>query len=156
MIFATVGTQLAFPRLMSALNSIANDLDERIVAQVGDDAGHYPALETHAALAPAEFDAAFSGARVVVAHAGVGTILNARKIGKPLVIMPRRHSLGEHRNDHQMATAREVADLPGIHVAWDEADLARWLAEPNLTAASAGRSENLAMLIGTIRSFIEG
>ena len=47
----------------------------------------------------------------IVAHAGMGTILTALEIGKPLLVMPRRAALGEHRNDHQLATARRFADL---------------------------------------------
>ena len=155
MIFATVGTQLAFPRLMAALNELAPALGERIVAQIGDDQGSYPAIETHSSLAPAMFDRLFSEARVVVAHAGIGTILNARKLGKPLVLMPRRFSLGEHRNDHQLATARHVETVPGVHIAREVDDLRRLLETPDLEAPTYCVSENLDMLIGTVRRFIE-
>ena len=62
-------------------------------------------------------------ADAVVAHAGIGTILGALELGKPTVVMPRRAALGEHRNDHQLATARRFSG-PGIAVALDEHELA--------------------------------
>lgn len=53
--------------------------------------------------------------------------MTAMGYGKPILIMPRRASLGEHRNDHQLATTRWMAERPGVSVAWDESQVARWL-----------------------------
>ena len=70
----------------------------------------------------------------IVAHAGMGTILTALELGKPLLIMPRRAALGEHRNDHQLATAERFAAVDGVKVAFDETEFALKLDELNLTA----------------------
>lgn len=156
MIFATVGTQLPFPRLIDALNSLATTLDEEIVAQVGASTGDWPHIDARATMAPADYEATFQAARVVVAHAGIGSILSARKIGKPLVLVPRRYSLGEHRNDHQLSTARQVADLPGMYVAWETASLAKWLATPDLTPARTAQSPSHTALLSRIGAFIDG
>lgn len=154
MILATVGTQLPFPRLMRALETLAAELDEPVIAQTGPDPARYPALDQRETLAPAEFSTLFQEARVIVAHAGMGTILSARRWHKPLVILPRRHDLGEHRNDHQLATARHVADLPGIHVAWEDADLAPLLRRRDLPPADETPGPARAALIGRLREFI--
>lgn len=156
MIFATVGTQLPFARLIDALNALAPELGEEVVAQTGPSEGAWPHLDLRTTLAPAEFEALFTAARVVVAHAGIGTILSAKRYGKPLVILPRRHALGEHRNDHQLATARQVEALPGIHVAWEAADLEPLLARPDLTPASDAPSPSHAALIAKLQAFIGG
>ncbi len=37
--------------------------------------------------------------------------------------MPREHQRGEHRNDHQMATAKRFCSTPGIHVCWNDQEL---------------------------------
>ena len=159
MIFVTVGTQLAFPRLMDAMECWAACTDERVVAQTGPDKragqGAWSHLEVQGHLAPARFDALFAAARVVVAHAGIGTILSARRHARPLVILPRRHALGEHRNDHQMATARAVADLPGVHVAWEAAEIAPLLSCPDLAPAGAGKSPAREALIARLAAFID-
>jgi UDP-N-acetylglucosamine transferase subunit ALG13 len=71
-------------------------------------------------LAPGEFSRRLSQARVIVAHAGMGTILSALKSEKPILVMPRRAALGEQRNDHQLATARHLWTLGKVNVAMDD------------------------------------
>ncbi len=159
MIFATVGTQLPFPRLIDTLNGLAKDIDEKIVAQVGTtetdtSASSWRNLDLRPTLTPDEFGTLFQNARVIVAHAGIGTILSAKRWGKPLIILPRRHALGEHRNDHQLATAQQVQSLTGIHVAWEASDLAALLAQPDLACATQDQSPSHAALIGKLRDFI--
>lgn len=117
MIFATVGTQLPFPRLMEYLEEIGSDVGEPIVAQTCDADRRYANIESHAHLAPEEYSQMFRNASCVVAHAGIGTILTARKLAKPLILVPRRAALGEHRNDHQLATARQLATRLGLKIA---------------------------------------
>lgn len=154
MIFATVGTQLPFPRLFSALNALAPDLGEEVIAQTGPNAGNWSNLNMRERLAPSDFEQFFSSARIVVAHAGIGTILSAKRHGRPLVILPRRYKLGEHRNDHQLATARQVEKLPGIHVAWETDGLAPLLKTPGLAAATEAQSPSHAALIARLQEFI--
>lgn len=162
MIFATVGTQLPFSRLILALADLSTQTTEEIIAQTGsseqDDIPPQPNLSLRKQMTPVEFEAAFVKARVVVGHAGIGTILSARKLGKPLVILPRRHSLGEHRNDHQLATAVQVAKLPGVHVAWQTEDLAPILLQADLEPPQpyTGQTPGQAALIARLGSFIQG
>lgn len=155
MILATVGTQLPYPRLIRALDRLATEIDEPIIAQTGPDPRPYPNLDLSLYLTPSAFRALVSEARLIVAHAGVGTILTARDFGKPLVLLPRRHAEGEHRNDHQMATAREVARHPGIHVAWEASDLARLLTRRDLSLPGPGGTSR-PQLVRRIREFIDG
>ena len=117
MIFVTVGSQLPFGRLIDAMDGLAAVLDEDIVAQTGQ-IGPWQNLSTVTNLAPDAFAELFMAARVVVAHAGIGTVLSAERYRIPLILVPRRHILGEHRNDHQMATARALEGRTGIYVAW--------------------------------------
>jgi len=54
----------------------------------------------------------------------MGSIVTAMEFGKPIVIMPRDHERGEHRNGHQMATAQRFMDTPGVYVAMNKQQLA--------------------------------
>ena len=47
-------------------------------------------------------------ARVVVCHAGVGSIMLARRCGKRPIVVPRRLHLGEAVDDHQLPIARRL------------------------------------------------
>jgi UDP-N-acetylglucosamine transferase subunit ALG13 len=152
-ILVTTGTQLPFPRLVAAMDRLAPVLGERVVAQVGPDAGNYANLETHARLDPETFEALFREARLVVAHAGIGTVLAACRHGKPLVLMPRRHSLGEHRNDHQMATAEALRGRVGLYLARDEDELAEHLTRRGTLAPMR---EELGPAADALNGFIAG
>lgn len=121
MIFATVGTQLPFPRLLDALNSIAPALPP-ILAQTGSDTT-WENLTCREHLSPQAFDAAISACDLVVSHAGMGTLLKARAAGKPCVLVPRRAALREHRNDHQIDGAMALEGRQGIFVAWNCSEL---------------------------------
>ena len=155
MIFATTGTQLPFPRLVRALDAWAGAGKEPVVAQIGPDPGPYPHLEVHATLPPARFDALFAAARVVVAHAGIGSILSARAHDRPLILVPRRAELGEHRNDHQTATARRLAGRAGLRIVWDPADLPAALAYPP-PPPTAGDAAPLEALRRHLAALIDG
>jgi UDP-N-acetylglucosamine transferase subunit ALG13 len=123
MILVTVGMQLGFDRLIAAMDRIAPELGLPVIAQTGS--GNYRAtnLDVRPRIAPGEFEHLVRSARLIVSHAGIGTVLTASRCERPVVLMPRRADLGEHRNDHQMATARSLADRPGILVAMDESEL---------------------------------
>ncbi|MEL6218865.1 MAG: glycosyltransferase [Pseudomonadota bacterium] len=138
MIFLTLGTQLPFDRLVAALDAWCGETGRgaEVVAQVpepgtGGGAGSYrPRNFTPVAhLPPAEHRAAFEAAEVVVSHAGMGTIITALSLSKPLIVMPRRADLREHRNDHQQATARHFGTRPGVFVAESAEALATLLAD---------------------------
>jgi UDP-N-acetylglucosamine transferase subunit ALG13 len=124
MIFVTVGTQGSFDRLISAMDEIAASLPEiPFVAQVSK--GNYVVkhMKTLDFITPTEFDDYFSKAKLIVSHAGMGTIISAFERNKPIVIFPKLHSLGEHRNDHQMATAKKLGSLNYVHVAYNQTEL---------------------------------
>lgn len=154
MIFVTTGTQLAFPRLIAAMDALAPNLEEPVIAQVGPDTEERHHIETHSHLPPEQFEDLFSRARVIVAHAGVGSILMAKRLQRPLIILPRRHAMGEHRNDHQIATAREAESIPGVRVAWDVVDLPKMVQIAHPTPATPDLSPQAEALITRLRDFI--
>lgn len=129
MILVTVGMQLAFDRLIRAMDELAPTLDMPVVAQTGK--GTYQArnIRTLESIPPSEFDEMIRETRLIVAHAGIGTVLTAQKFGKPILLFPRRAALGEHRNDHQLATVGQLRGRPGVIVVEDEADLAAGVAQ---------------------------
>jgi UDP-N-acetylglucosamine transferase subunit ALG13 len=124
MIFVTVGTELPFDRLVRAVDgwALANDRHD-VFAQIGKTDFRPGHIASAKFLAPADFARRFSSATAIVAHAGMGTILSALQWGKPILVMPRSAASGEHRNEHQLATARHLSSLGKVDVAFDEAQL---------------------------------
>ncbi len=124
MIFVTVGHELGFDRLIKAVDEYAkNNPDISFFAQVGtlNEESYSPAnIEFSEFVSPAEFEEYFVKADLIVAHAGMGSIITALTQQKPLLIMPRRGHLKETRNDHQVATAAQFVKREGVFVADDE------------------------------------
>ncbi|RAK58138.1 glycosyltransferase [Phenylobacterium deserti] len=124
MIFVTVGVQLPFDRLIRTMDEWASTRRRRdVLAQVGASTYVPRSLETRPFLKADELETVLQDAELIVAHAGMGSIITALELCKPIFILPRRAALGEHRNDHQLATATRMAAQPNVTVADDEQSL---------------------------------
>jgi len=157
MIFVTVGTQMHFDRLVEAVDDWAGTVNtEDVFAQTGPSS--YPAkhIRTKPFITPREFRERAQQARVIIGHAGMGSILTALEFGKRIVVMPRRSELGEHRNDHQIATAKYFVGQDRILVASDRQELFERLTQLDGSDAVEPISPMASpILIATIRQFIE-
>jgi UDP-N-acetylglucosamine transferase subunit ALG13 len=155
-IIVTVGMQLGFDRLIAAMDALAPDLGMPVIAQTGKGSYAPRNMEARAKIAPATFETLIGEARLIVSHAGIGTVLTAARCARPIVLMPRRANLGEHRNDHQLATVGKLAGRPGILVAQDESELAPRIAEGlALQDWSSVKSATAQQLHSALAAFIE-
>ena len=125
MILVTVGTQIPFDRLMHSvekwLDKSENNFD--VVAQVGASDYLSDKFETFKSVEPDQFERYIEECDFIISHAGMGSILTALRVKKPIIIFPRQAKLGEHRNDHQLATARAFSNIDGVYVALSEGEL---------------------------------
>lgn len=159
MIFATVGTQLPFDRLVSTLDMWASqNPSEQGFVQLGQGKYCPNYLEWARTVSIEVFRSKLKLCDLVVAHAGMGTIISAIELGKPVIVMPRRAELGEHRNDHQLATAERLRHLRGLKIANDHEELAQLLdqfgAATRMPKLSVAPSLDVSKeLIHTVRSF---
>ena len=125
MIFVTVGSQLAFDRLVSAVDDwAANRPDVDVFGQVGDTNRPPAHFESVSTMSPEEYQRRFMEADLIVGHAGMGTIIAALEHCKPLLMMPRLGSLKESRNDNQVGTARHFRGFASFEVVESESDIA--------------------------------
>lgn len=157
MILVTVGVQVPFDRLIRAVDAWAarND-DHDILAQIGRGGWRPRHMQWTEFLKPDEFRQEVQLSRLVVGHAGIGTILTCLQSARPLIVMPRRAALNETRNDHQVATAQHFSRAPGLRIAMVEGELASCLEEwESISAAAPISSTASAELIATVRRFIE-
>lgn len=156
MVFVITGTQLPFDRLIRMLDELAPQLDEEIVAQVNG-SGYLPHhINTVDLLPPDEFDKLFNRARLIVAHAGMGTILSALTMNKPIIVFPRIAAMGEHRNEHQLATVARMKEAGWCYVATGKEELKSLLLAPDLHPLRTIGNSASESLIESITAFIEG
>lgn len=119
MIFVTVGTQLPFDRLIREVDRLASEVGLEVFAQTGNCSYKPRSIRWEMFVSPGDFEMHMEQANLLISHAGVGSILAAQRFGKPIVICPRFANLGEHRNDHQVATCKQLIGRPGITVAFE-------------------------------------
>lgn len=155
-IFVTVGAQMPFDRMVRAVDAWAGERGRSdVFAQIGPTDYRPAHIEWVEFIEPDEFRQRVAAASVLVAHAGMGSILTALEAGKPILVMPRRGDLRETRNDHQVATAERFLEMGKIAVAMDEHELPAKLdaldALPPAERIGSCASESL---INAIRSFI--
>lgn len=156
MILVTVGTDLPFDRMVRVVDDWARETGRTdVFAQIGEGGWEPKHMRFAHFLSPPEFAERFAAARVIVSHAGMGTILTALYHGKPILVMPKKASLAEHRNEHQTATARRMMEIGGVNVAFDEEELRQKL--DRLDELASGRKIGTfasESLVSGIRDFI--
>ena len=143
MIFLTIGTHEPFQRLVNAFDAWVAQAkpDLEIFGQITDQGiadctpKNFPAVGR---ITPTEYAEKFAQAKLIVSHAGMGSIITALSQGKPIVVMPRRGHLRETRNDHQYTTVKKLGSRDGIFVAEDEASLPKTM---DIALASITKSD---------------
>lgn len=136
MIFITIGTQEPFDRLIKAIDELVPLYSHTtFVAQVAKSNYKVKNMTSFEFISPVEFDKYYEQAKLIISHAGMGSIISALYKEKPILIMPRLAKFGEHRNDHQLATATEFYKLNYVNVAFNEIELKEklnWILTNNL------------------------
>ncbi len=156
-IFVTVGTQIPFDRLIQAVSDWIGDSKEvEAFAQIGDSKIVFPNMECKRFVDLAEYSRRVEWCDLLIGHAGMGAILTSLEAGKPIIIMPRKASLGEHRNDHQLATAKRFAEMGRVKVAMEGADLIQMLGQHYSSEQSVNTIGSVASdeLIKAVRDFL--
>jgi UDP-N-acetylglucosamine transferase subunit ALG13 len=122
-IFVTVGSMFPFDRLIRLMDAWASEHpDVEVIAQIGDGKYVPVTMRWERTIGKKEFSKNIRDAEIVVAHAGIGTIVQTLEAGKPVVVLPRQATLGEHTTDHQLHTVKWLGERPGVFVAMtDEA-----------------------------------
>ena len=127
MIFVTVGTHhQPFQRMLDAVPLIE---DTEAVVQYGPGAPPPGVARAEAYMPFDQMLECYRAASAVVTHAGVGSILCARREGHTPLVVPRQHALGEHVDDHQAELTRALERRGSVVAVWDTAELPRMLAE---------------------------
>lgn len=158
MIFVTVGSQLPFDRLIKAVDRWAEEhKDQEIYTQIGISDFEPKNIKFCQTMSPDEYNDCLNRADFIVAHAGMGTIISALDNGKKLLLLSRLVRLGEHRNDHQLATAKKFSHFSNIEIAKDENELQvkmNALIEQNVGPTSMVKTEVSESLISEIKRFV--
>ncbi len=120
--FVTLGFERRpFDRLLEAVDEgIARRIiPEATLVQTGHSQYSLRRCQSIPFLPYAEMRAALKAAEVIIAHAGVGTLLECLRLNKIPILFPRSPHLGEHVDDHQIVFARIMGEHKKALVAYD-------------------------------------
>jgi UDP-N-acetylglucosamine transferase subunit ALG13 len=155
MIFVTTGTtEHRFDRLVRAARTLPDD--EELIVQYGSSievAGPHGRWE--AFMSFEEMERHMTEARIVVAHAGVGSILLAHRCGKRPVVVPRKGDLVEAVDTHQLELGRRLHARGEVTLVEDENDLARVVAEADGALVRVDDGPVNAELVTELRATLE-
>lgn len=156
MIFLTVGHQTAFDRLVKLVDDWAGRTPRQpIFAQIGNGAYRPKNMDYARFLTRAEFQDRISSSVGVVAHAGIGTIIQVLLARKPLLVLPRLVRYEETRSDHQVGTTQQFASRGLILAGNDEDEFVALLDRlPTFRPAGALGNSASPQLLSRIREFI--
>lgn len=112
MILVTIGMNDApYDSLFQRIDDLAPNLGEKIVMQVGNTGFFGKNTECFTYLNNSRMEELFDKADLVIAHAGVGTIINALQRNIPMVLVPREVVKPDVTKDQQASVAKEVESL---------------------------------------------
>lgn len=157
MIVVTVGThEQPFDRLVRAASALSPD--EPLVVQYGSSQVAHTHGEWVDYLSFDQLADLAREARAFVCHAGVGSIVLARRCGHRPIVMPRRHELGEHVDDHQLSLARRLATSELVTLVEDADTLAAVVNDraSSVPIATAGALPGKDALSGEVGVFLTG
>lgn len=105
------------------MDEIAGKIDEKVIMQIGNTKYKPVNVEYFEFAEYSKIQKLNSDARIVVSHAGVGSILTALEQKTHLLIVPRLKKYDEVVDDHQLQIAKELSENPNVTVVNDVEDL---------------------------------
>ena len=121
MIFVTVGSQkFPFNRLIGKIDQMIRSgfIKEDVFIQTGT--SEYIPVCPHQAFCDREhFERLMETYNMLIAHGGAGTMVDAVKRGKKVIVVPRLARYEEHVDDHQMELAVRFHEMNLIRVCLD-------------------------------------
>lgn len=158
MIFVTVGSQkFQFDRLLKKIDELIAQkvIKEQVFAQTGASVYKPKYYSYKDFLGRDEFQAQMSKCDILITHGGTGAIINAVKLGKKVIAVPRLAQYGEHVDNHQIQLIRQFDGMNLIMPCY-EVDELRDKFELLETACFCPYQSNTEVIIGDIRKYLEG
>lgn len=94
----------------------------------------------------------FSEARIVITHGGPSSFIMPIQINKVPAVVPRMQRFGEHMNDHQVISCREVSIRNGKFIMVEDISVLRDVLLGTTPLLQSDLSEHSAIMMPSIRA----
>ena len=156
MIFVAVGTQkFPFDRLLKGIDDLIEQgqLEADVFAQIGHTDYVPKNYQYQNFLSKDDFQSYISNCDLLITHSGVATIITGMKLEKPVVVVPRFASYGEHVDDHQLQIAESFSDKNLVLMCKDVEELAQTIKEAR-THVFAKYVSQKERIVNTLREYL--
>lgn len=122
MILVVLGThELPFTRLLNEVERLKskNIIEDDIIVQSGHTKYNSDKLTIKQFVSYTEMDLLCEQARLIITHAGTGSIIAGINKGKSVIACARLKKYGEHNDDHQLQIVSALANQGHI-LSWEE------------------------------------
>lgn len=126
MILVLLGTQdKPFERILKAVSKEIKkcNIKDKVIAQIGCTNFSDEKIKTFDFTSKEELNDLIDEAKIIITHAGVGTIIECISKDKKVIVVPRRKKYKEHTNDHQLQITKEFAEKKYVLPLYDEKKL---------------------------------
>jgi UDP-N-acetylglucosamine transferase subunit ALG13 len=157
MIFTTVGTHTQpFDRLLKKIDELVEKgiIKEKIIAQVGYSTYKPKNYEYFTFTSEEKILELNKKARLIITHAGVGSIITALWFGKPIIVVPRLKKFNEHINDHQIQIAKAFEKEKKVLACYDIANLGKFVIKAKKFKPRIKKEK--PKMFEIIKNFLEG
>ncbi len=158
MIFICVGSrEYQFNRLLKEIDKLIEEqvISEPVFAQIGLSDYKPKFYDYSKFLSQDEFHCYQKEASLIISHGGTGALVNALKLGKKVIAVPRLSFFKEHTDDHQtqvsdmlfskgytLGSVKEIADLKNVIMNYDKKNTVSF--------------ESKSMVLEIIRNYLGG
>ncbi len=112
MILVLLGTQdKHFKRLLEKIDEEIEKgfIKEKVIVQAGSTQYTSKNMDIFDLVSPEKLEKFMKESRLIITHGGVGSILSAIRMNKPVIAVARLKKYHEHTNDHQKQIVHEFA-----------------------------------------------
>lgn len=106
LILVCVGaSEYKFDRLLKIIDELCNEgtlNGSEIIAQIGNTDYKPRNYKSFKLIGRDEFEKYMENADLIITHAGTGSVIPPLKLGKKIIVFPRRQKNKEHLDDHQL------------------------------------------------------
>jgi len=127
-IFVATGTA-EFPRLIEKMDEIAGIIDDKVIMQMGRTKVKPKNSEYFTFVSNEKFTEYIKNAKLVVSHAGAGTLISAIHLGKPVIAVPRLREFGENVDNHQLQLSSYLEKVGLVKIAHSPEEILRLIQE---------------------------
>ncbi|MFC4558009.1 PssE/Cps14G family polysaccharide biosynthesis glycosyltransferase [Virgibacillus kekensis] len=122
MIFVILGThELPFTRLVKEIERLKKEgfIKEEIIVQSGHTNYSSDLLTIQPFMSYEEMESIYDRARLIITHAGTGSVITGLKKNKKVIAVARLKEYGEHNDNHQLELV-DVFKEKGHILEWDD------------------------------------